>query len=68
MHHYIKNGKPFASKEPIYFFEWVYGTGHVKFGKHCTQAEYDLDRDCDAWGGRTIVREELVQEVIPQLP
>ena len=23
MHHYIKNGKPFDSPDPIYYFEWI---------------------------------------------
>ena len=40
MYHYIKNGKHFASEEPIYYFEWVYGDSHVSFGMHGTEAEY----------------------------
>lgn len=66
MPHYIKNGKRFFSKEPIYWFEWVYGTGKTTFGLHGTQAEYDLDCDCDTYPEpRRLINKVPVPETAP---
>ena len=67
MHHYIKNGRPFQSNDPIFFYEWVYGAGHVTFGMHGTELEYAQHCDCDAWPDRKLVRKEAVPETIPPL-
>jgi hypothetical protein len=29
-----------ALHEPVYFYQWRYGTGHVTFGNHCTETEW----------------------------
>jgi hypothetical protein len=41
MYSYIKNGKPFESAVPLYFFEWKYEGGSVYFGLHGSEDEYE---------------------------
>lgn len=67
MHHYIKNGKPFASTEPLYYFEWVYGGGNVVFGFHGTEAEYAVEVERDKSSNRRLTKKTLVPEVSPPL-
>lgn len=69
MHHYIKNGKPFQSETPLFYFGWVYGTGHVEFGLHGTEADYAASRatdDTEGWGERNLIHKRLIPEVSPE--
>jgi hypothetical protein len=66
MHHYIKNGKPFQSPSPIFYFAWVYGNGSTTFGMHGTEADYAESCKNDPWQDtepRNIVEKKLVPEV-----
>jgi len=43
-YHYIKNGKPFQSPEPLFSFIWTCGEkGTAEFGTIETQSEYDAE-------------------------
>lgn len=63
---YIKNGKPFVSDEPIYFFEWIYKGGSVSFGMHGTQKEYETATALDKNGmDRKLRLKRPVPEIAP---
>lgn len=66
MHHYVKNGKPFESELPIYYFEWIYGNCGSAFGMFGTKEEYNarcvLDKDKDLKWEKKLIKKELVKE------
>ena len=41
LYRYEKNGKPYISDAPLFYFEWSYGPMRAIFGMHGTQAEWD---------------------------
>ena len=71
MHHYIKDGKPFESETPLYYFAWVYGHGHVTFGMHGSEVEYQAKveqnkRAGGIWAEMRLVEKTPIQEFPPE--
>ena len=60
MHHYIKNGKPFDSPDPIYYFEWIVQNGTVSFGFHGTESEYNEHCEMHKCYGERILRQKIL--------
>jgi hypothetical protein len=60
MYIYVKDGKRISLDEPLYFFEWKYGDGHVTFGMHGTLTEYMRECSID-----NRVRQLITKRQIP---
>lgn len=49
--------------ESIYYFEWCYGDGHVTFGMHGTESEYNERAKNDFTSGHKFLRKRLIKDV-----
>ena len=62
MYHYVKNGKPFQSETPLYYFKWVYGNSYIEFGMHGTEAEYKKSCEKDDRKDRKLIKKDKLEE------